>query len=420
MSRRALTPSSPAAGGRPELGSWGGCCRCWGWRSRWHRPLVVPRTGLTKIYILTQFNSNSLNRHLSQTYNVGRRAIGSEGFVEVLAATQTPETANWFQVSCRSLLPRMPWCTAALFMPDSAVQLLPRTLLEEGKRKRGRRETGPILEGRRVLACLSILQGTADAVRQYTWIFEDIKNRSIEDLLVLAGDHLYRMDYMDFVMRHRETDADITVGCIPCDEERASAFGLMKIDGQGRIVEFKEKPKGAALQSMKASRRRLPLASRASRLLHLPRCRCIRCCLPPAKVPPVRFPRRHLTDVCPSTQVDTTILGLSPVEAKDKPYIASMGIYVFKKRVMIDLLKHRYPTANDFGGEIIPRAAEAGLKVQGYLFNDYWEDIGTIKSFFESNLALAHQPPRFEFYDPTFPIYTYPHFLPPANVMGSK
>jgi len=264
-------------------------------------------SGLNKIYILTQFNSTSLNRHLSQTYSVGRRMIGSEGFVEVLAATQTRQMNSWFK-------------------------------------------------------------GTADAVRQYTWIFEDIKNRSIDDLLILAGDHLYRMEYMDFVIRHREVGADITVGCLPCDAERASSFGLMKMV-EGRITEFKEKPKGDDLQSMR---------------------------------------------------VDTSVLGLDIQEATAKPFIASMGIYLFKKNVMIELLNHKFPQAIDFGGEVIPKAAEIGANVQAYLFNDYWEDIGTIRSFFEANLNLARSPPNFEFYDPTYPIYTYPHFLPPANILESK
>jgi glucose-1-phosphate adenylyltransferase len=138
---------------------------------------------------------------------------------------------------------------------------------------------------------------------------------------------------------------------------------------EGRITKFKEKPKGEALQSMR---------------------------------------------------VDTSVLGLSADEAREKPFIASMGIYLFKKDVMIELLKFKFPGANDFGGEIIPAAAEAGLKVQAYLFNDYWEDIGTIRSFFEANLNLARSPPNFEFYDPTYPIYTYPHFLPPANILESK
>ena len=119
-------------------------------------------------------------------------------------------------------------------------------------------------------------QGTADAVRQYCWILEDNKNKNLEDIVILSGDHLYRMDYMQFVEAHRMTDADITVGCIPCDPERASDFGLMKIDDTGRVVEFSEKPKGDALKAM---------------------------------------------------QVDTTVLGLSAEEAQEKPYIASMGIY---------------------------------------------------------------------------------------------
>ncbi|CAG9467600.1 unnamed protein product [Pedinophyceae sp. YPF-701] len=265
-------------------------------------------SGINKVYILTQYNSTSLNRHMGQTYNLGNLQTGSQGFVEVLAATQTPTDKNWFQ-------------------------------------------------------------GTADAVRQYAWLLEDIKNRNIEDIVILSGDHLYRMDYMQFVDAHRESGADITLGCIPCDDERASDFGLMKIDDEGAVTEFAEKPKGDALKAM---------------------------------------------------QVDTTVLGLSPEKAKQMPYIASMGIYVFKKDVLLQLLKYKYPHAHDFGGEIIPAAAAQGLRVQAYLFDDYWEDIGTIKAFFEANLALANQPPAFEFYDPDFPVYTYPHYLPPANVLQAQ
>lgn len=117
--------------------------------------------------------------------------------------------------------------------------------------------------------------------------------------------------------------------------------------------------------------------------------------------------------------MDTTVLGLDAQEAAEKPYIASMGIYVFKKSALIELLNKEYPTAMDFGGEIIPAAAKK-RKVQAYLFNDYWEDIGTIKSFFEANLALAQQPPPFEFYDPLQPIYTSPRFLPPAKIEQCK
>lgn len=262
-------------------------------------------SGINKIYILTQFNSQSLNRHLARTYDFGNGVNFGDGFVEVLAATQTPG--------------------------------------EYGKRW---------------------FQGTADAVRQFIWLFEDAKLRHIENMLILSGDHLYRMDYMDFVQKHIDSGADISVSCIPMDDSRASDFGLMKIDETGRIRHFLEKPKGESLKKM---------------------------------------------------QVDTTILGLSPQDAKKFPYIASMGIYLFKTDVLLKLLRLRYPTANDFGSEIIPMAAEE-YNVQAYLFNEYWEDIGTIKSFFNANLALTDQNPKFHFYDPLKPIFTSPRFLPPTKI----
>jgi glucose-1-phosphate adenylyltransferase len=117
--------------------------------------------------------------------------------------------------------------------------------------------------------------------------------------------------------------------------------------------------------------------------------------------------------------VDTTVLGLTKEQAQEMPYIASMGIYVFKKKVLLELLNKTYPRANDFGSEVIPNASKT-MKVQAYLFNGYWEDIGTIKSFFDANLALAKDPARFEFYDAINPIYTSPRFLPPAKLMGCK
>ncbi|ERN03204.1 glucose-1-phosphate adenylyltransferase large subunit 1 [Amborella trichopoda] len=262
-------------------------------------------SGINKIFILTQFNSQSLNRHISRTYNIGNGVNFGNGFVEVLAATQTPGESG------------MKW-----------------------------------------------FQGTADAVRQFIWLFEDAKNRHIENILILSGDHLYRMDYTQVLQKHLETDADISVCCIPVDDCRASDYGLVKINKAGRIQEFREKPEGEELITM---------------------------------------------------QVDTTLLGLSPKEAKMCPYIASMGIYMFKTDVLLKLLKWNYPTANDFGSEIIPMAAK-DYNVQAYLFNDYWEDIGTIKSFFEANLALTDQPPKFHFYDPLKPIFTSPRFLPPSKM----
>ncbi|CAN1293117.1 Glucose-1-phosphate adenylyltransferase large subunit 4, chloroplastic/amyloplastic [Linum perenne] len=256
-------------------------------------------SGINKIYILTQFNSQSLNRHIARTYNSANGVNFGDGFVEVLAATQTPG--------------------------------------EYGKRW---------------------FQGTADAVRQFIWLFEDAKLRHIENILILSGDHIYRMDYMDFVQKHLDTGADISVSCIPVDESRASDFGLIKINERGRINQFLEKPKGDALKSM---------------------------------------------------TVDTSILGLSAEEAKEFPHIASMGVYVFKTDVL------QYPTANDFGSEILPMSLKH-YNVQAYLFEGYWEDIGTIRSFFDANLALTEQNPNFQFSDPLKPIFTCPLFLPPTKI----
>ncbi|MBO9998572.1 MAG: glucose-1-phosphate adenylyltransferase [Cyanobacteria bacterium SID2] len=256
---------------------------------------------IQKIYILTQYNSASLNRHISRTYNF---AGFSDGFVEVLAAQQTSDSPGWFQ-------------------------------------------------------------GTADAVRQYIWLMQEW---DLDEYLILSGDHLYRMDYSQFVQRHRETNADITLSVVPIDEQRASDFGLMKIDKSGRVVDFSEKPKGEALHAMK---------------------------------------------------VDTTTLGLDAKQAVEKPYIASMGIYVFKKEVLEHLLQ-KSPDQTDFGKEIIPGAA-ADYNVQAYLFDGYWEDIGTIKAFYDANLALTHQPqPPFSFYDEDAPIYTRARYLPPSKLLDCQ
>ncbi len=255
-------------------------------------------SGILKIYILTQFNSASLNRHIGRTYSFSGI---TEGFVEVLAAQQTPENPHWFQ-------------------------------------------------------------GTADAVRQYLWLFQEW---DVDEYLILSGDHLYRMDYGEFVQRHRETNADITLSVIPIDQKRASDFGLMKIDHSGRVISFSEKPKGEALEAMK---------------------------------------------------VDTTILGLTPEKAQEQPFIASMGIYVFKKEVLIKLLRESLERT-DFGKEIIPDSA-ATHNVQAYLFDGYWEDIGTIEAFYEANLALTQQPhPPFSFYDEHAPIYTRSRYLPPSKLL---
>ncbi|CAM8991738.1 unnamed protein product [Rhodiola kirilowii] len=265
-------------------------------------------SGINKVYILTQFNSASLNRHMARAYNSGGISFG-DGYVEVLAATQTQGEAGkkWFQ-------------------------------------------------------------GTADAVRQFHWLFEDARSKEIEDVIILSGDHLYRMDYMDFIQNHRQSGADISISCLPMDNSRASDFGLMKIDKKGRVLSFSEKPKGAELKAM---------------------------------------------------EVDTTVLGLSREEAEKKPYIASMGVYVFKKEILLNLLRWRFPTANDFGSEIIPASAKEYF-IKAYLFNDYWEDIGTIRSFFDANLALTEHPSKFSFYDAAKPMYTSRRNLPPSKIDNSK
>lgn len=258
-------------------------------------------SGILKIYVLTQFNSASLNRHITRAYNFSQF---SDGFVEVLAAQQTPESPSWFQ-------------------------------------------------------------GTADAVRKYLWLIE---SWDVDEVIILSGDHLYRMDYAKFVERHRETGADVTLSVVPVGYKTAPSFGLMKIDTAGRVVDFSEKPKGDALEAMK---------------------------------------------------VDTSTLGLDAEQAKEKPFIASMGIYVFNKQTLVDLLR-RAPEQTDFGKEIIPGCAR-DHNVQAYLFDDYWEDIGTIEAFFHSNLALTQQPaPPFSFYQANAPIYTRARYLPPSKLQNSQ
>ncbi len=251
---------------------------------------------ITQIFVLTQYNSASLNRHISRTY---RFSSFSTGFVEVLAAEQTKENPEWFQ-------------------------------------------------------------GTADAVRQ---MLPHLRDWRVDTLLILSGDHLYRMDYRNFLKRHFDTNADMTISVNPCRPDEAGDFGLLKADAKGKIVEFREKPKGDTLESMR---------------------------------------------------VDTTGFGLKADEAANRPFLASMGIYVFNYNRMVELLK----TDNawvDFGREIIPAAIEK-YNVQAHLFNDYWEDIGTIRAFYEANLDLASPLPKFNFFDAAAPIYTRSRYLPPSKM----
>ena len=253
---------------------------------------------ITQIFVLTQYNSASLNRHIARTY---RFSNFSSGFVEILAAEQTKENPDWFQ-------------------------------------------------------------GTADAVRQ---ILPHLRSWNVKTLLILSGDHLYRMNYQDFLGRHYETKADVTISVVPAKREEAEAFGLLKTDEKGAIVEFKEKPTGDALEAMR---------------------------------------------------VDTTNFGLTEQEAQNRPFLASMGIYVFDYPKLLELLKAD-ESAVDFGGEIIP-AAIKNYNVQAHLFNDYWEDIGTIRAFYQANLDLASPLPKFNFFDAESPIYTRSRYLPPSKLHG--
>jgi glucose-1-phosphate adenylyltransferase len=251
---------------------------------------------ITQIFVLTQYNSASLNRHISQTY---RFSSFSSGFVEILAAEQRNDSPDWFQ-------------------------------------------------------------GTADAVRQ---IIPHLRDWRVRSLLILSGDHLYRMDYRQFLARHDQTNADLTIAVVPAREQDAGEFGLLKTDESGRIIEFKEKPKGDELESMR---------------------------------------------------VDTTSFGLSPEEAQNRPFLASMGIYVFNYDHLLDLLSTDMSWV-DFGREVIPAAIHK-CSVQAHVFDDYWEDIGTIRSFYEANLDLASPLPKFNFFNTESPIYTRSRHLPPSKV----
>lgn len=249
-----------------------------------------------RIFVLTQHNSASLNRHIAQTY---RFSPFAEAFVEILAAEQTPESPQWFQ-------------------------------------------------------------GTADAVRQ---VLPHISDWGIDTLLILSGDHLYRMDYRDFLKRHYESDADVTVSVIPCSHQAASEFGLLKTDNDGRIVEFSEKPQGESLQAMR---------------------------------------------------VDTTSLGLDAEQAASRPFLASMGIYVFKYERLAQLLKEDQSRL-DFGREVIPAAIKSG-PVQAFMFDGYWEDIGTIGAFYKANLDMTSKIPPFNLFDAEAPLFTRARYLPPSKI----
>jgi glucose-1-phosphate adenylyltransferase len=248
---------------------------------------------IKKIMVLTQFNTASLHRHISQTYKFDGF---SEQFLQILAAQQTIEDSNWYQ-------------------------------------------------------------GTADAVRKN---IHYIKNQKVDQVVVLSGDQLYRINLRDFMNAHKAKNADITIAVKPVRREQAGEFGILQIDDQLRIVKFVEKPKEKA----------------------------------------------QLDELfTPDTYLD--------IKDKNLNYIASMGIYIFKKDVLIDLLEHN--VKEDFGRQVIPDSI-ANRDVFAYVFTGYWEDIGTIKAFFEANLDFANPIPRFDFYQEDAPIYTRKRFLPGSKI----
>jgi glucose-1-phosphate adenylyltransferase len=192
-----------------------------------------------------------------------------------------------------------------------------------------------------------------------------LRDWRVDTVLILSGDHLYRMDYRKFLKRHVETKADLTISVVPCREDEASQFGLLKTNAKGCIVQFKEKPEGSELEEMRVEGGRS--AGKGE-------------------------------DAC------------------SRPFLASMGIYVFNYSKLVELLKTDHSWV-DFGGEIIPAAIEK-FNVQAYTFKGYWEDIGTIRAFYEANLDLASPLPKFNFFDASAPIFTRSRYLPPSKLSG--
>ena len=253
-------------------------------------------SGINRMWILTQFNSASLNKHIKNTYQFSNF---SSGFVDILAAEQTPDNQGWFQ-------------------------------------------------------------GTADAVRQS---LRHIVQHDSEYVLILSGDQLYQMDFQQMIANHQASGADLTIATIPVVAREAPEFGIMKVNEEGFISSFVEKPSKDTLQDWVS---------------------------------------------------DTGEI----MQAKGKHYLASMGIYLFNRKLLFDLLTEIQPNATDFGKEIIPLSIE-NYKIASYQYEGYWTDIGNIYSFFEANLALASELPEFNLFDKAQAIYTRPRMLPPTKISGT-
>ena len=257
-------------------------------------------SGLHRIYVLTQFLSVSLHRHIANTYKFD---MFSRGFVEVLAAMQSYEASDWYQ-------------------------------------------------------------GTADAVRQNMLY---IKNEGAEQVLILSGDQLYRMDYRALMKTHRDSGAGVTIAAIPVREDQTHAFGLLSMDDAGRVTAFAEKP----------------------------------------KTEPERKP--YYT---PQEWIESR-----GIRCDGRHYLANMGIYLFNTDVLFELLDEK-PLATDFGKDVFPRNLKT-RKIQAHLFDGYWEDLGTVKSYHEASLALAEEAPPFDFYQPEGLIYTRMRNLPASRLDGA-
>ena len=257
-------------------------------------------SGLHKIYVLTQFLSVSLHRHIANTYKFD---MFSRGFVEVLAAQQTYEASDWYQ-------------------------------------------------------------GTADAVRQNLLY---IKNEGCDEVLILSGDQLYRMDYRDLIATHRSSGADVTIAAIPVPEKDTPGFGLMRMDDSGRVSAFVEKPKTESERK------------------------------------PYFTPAEWIEE--------------RGIACAGRHYLANMGVYLFNTDVLIELLNEK-PMATDFGKEVLPRNLEK-RKIHAHLFDGYWEDLGTIRSYHEASLALASTNPPFDFFTLDGVIYTRMRNLPASQIDGA-
>ncbi|MBA4150173.1 MAG: glucose-1-phosphate adenylyltransferase [Verrucomicrobia bacterium] len=255
-------------------------------------------SGLKRVYLLTQFNSASLHRHISQSYKFDHF---SGGFVEILAAEQTFSSTSWYQ-------------------------------------------------------------GTADAVRKNLTHF---LNHDFDYALILSGDQLYRMDFRKILTQHIESDADLTIATLPVPRAEAQSLGILQTDSEHRITRFVEKPKE--------------------------------------------------DDVLDSLKIDPELYEKFGIQGNEEFFLASMGIYVFKRDVLLRLLDN---THTDFGKHIIPGAIETH-RVYSHIFQGYWEDIGTIRSFFQANLDLVAELPRFNFFDMNSPIFTRPRFLPGSKINGA-